>query len=136
MRNTTRSLTQVVASVGRTAPILVLSLGYLSFVFHVLDAGFWNAGIGEWLDPYFINFLLEHWHVTLSGLTNPASPPMYFPARGTLGYSHGLILYAPFYMAARTFLHPFQAYNVMLFLVLETGIMCLYSCSAGFCGCA
>ena len=116
----------MIASVGRTAPILLLSLGYLSFVFHLLDARFWTAGIGEWLDPYFINFLLEHWHVSVSGLTDPASPPMYFPVRGTLGYSHGLILYAPFYMAARTFLHPFQAYNVMLFLVLETGILCLY----------
>jgi hypothetical protein len=126
VRKTTRSQTQVVASVGRTAPILVLSLGYLSFVFHVLDGRLWNAGIGEWLDPYFINFLLEHWHVSVSGLTDPASPPMYFPVPGTLGYSHGLILYAPFYMAARKFLHPFQAYNVMLFLVLETGIMCLY----------
>ena len=126
MRNTTRSRTQIVARVGRTAPILVLSLWYLSFVFHVLDARWWNAGIGDWLDPYFINFLLEHWHVSVSGLTDPASPPMYFPVRGTLGYSHGLILYAPFYMAARTFLHPFQAYNVTLFLVLETGIMCLY----------
>ena len=92
----------------------------------MLDPRSWNAGIGEWLDPYFINFLLEHWHVSVSGLTDPASPPMYFPVGGTLGYSHGLILYAPFYMAARTFLHPFQAYNVMLFLVLETGILCLY----------
>jgi hypothetical protein len=116
----------VVTSAVRTAPILALSLGYLSFVFQVRDPRFWTAGIGEWLDPYFINFLLEHWHSSVLTLSDPASPPMYFPVRGTLGYSHGLILYAPFYMAARAFLHPFQAYNVMLFMVLETGIICLY----------
>ena len=110
----------------RSAPIVALSLGYLCFVFHALDARFWAAGIGEWLDPYFINFLLEHWHTSLLALSDPTSPPMYLPVRGTLGYSHGLILFVPFYMAARAFLHPFQAYNVMFFLVLETGIICLY----------
>jgi hypothetical protein len=51
---------------------------------------------------------------------------MYFPAQGTLGYLHGLILYVPFYMAARAFLHPFQAYNVTLLFVLEIGILSLY----------
>ena len=51
---------------------------------------------------------------------------MYFPVRGTLGYSHGLILYAPVYMAVRSFLDPFQAYNVTVFLVLATGALCLY----------
>jgi hypothetical protein len=126
VRKHTWRLTPIVGTAIRTAPILVLSLGYLSFVFQVLDPRFWTAGIGEWLDPYFINFLLEHWHVSVSALSDPASPPMYFPIRGTLGYSHGLILYVPFYMAARAFLHPFQAYNVMLFVVLEAGIICLY----------
>ena len=44
---------------------------------------------------------------------------MYFPAHGTLGYSHGLIGYAPFYILARPFLHPFQAAALTLFLVIE-----------------
>jgi hypothetical protein len=119
-------LTRWATSALRTAPILALSVAYLSFVFQVRAGRFWSAGIGEWLDPYFINFLLEHWHASVLSLSNPASPPMFFPIPGTLGYSHGLILYVPFYMAARAFLHPFQAYNVMLFLVIETGIICLY----------
>ena len=126
VRETTGTLRQVVSGAIRTAPILALSLGYLSFVFQVFDARFWTAGIGEWLDPYFINFLLEHWSASVFALSDPTSPDMYFPVRGTLGYSHGLVLYVPFYMAARAFLHPFQAHNVMLFLVLETGIICLY----------
>jgi hypothetical protein len=51
---------------------------------------------------------------------------MYLPVPKTLGYSHGLILYAPFYVAVRPFLHPYQAYSLSLFLVMETGILCLY----------
>ena len=51
---------------------------------------------------------------------------MYFPVGKTLGYSHGLILYTPFYGIGRLFLHPFQAYNVTLLVVIETGILCLY----------
>ena len=82
--------------------------------------------MGDWIDPYFINFLLEHWYRSVLRLTNPASPPMYFPTRGTLGYSHGLILFAPFYAAVRPFLHPFQAYNATVFLVLNTGTIGFY----------
>ena len=51
---------------------------------------------------------------------------MFFPAPRTLGYSHGLMLFVPFYLAARLFLHPFQAYTMGLVLVMETGIICLY----------
>src|SRR5262249_1311484 len=36
------------------------------------------------------------------------------------------ILYAPFYVPVRLFFHPFHAYSLTLFLVLETGILCLY----------
>jgi hypothetical protein len=43
-----------------------------------------------------------------------------------LGYSHGLILYAPFYFVVRPFLHPFVAHNATIFLVIECGIVCLY----------
>jgi hypothetical protein len=51
---------------------------------------------------------------------------MYFPVEKTLGYSHGLVLYAPFYIASRLFSHPFRAHTVTLFAVMEVGIVCLY----------
>ena len=51
---------------------------------------------------------------------------MYFPARGALGYSHGLVLFAPFYVAVRPWLHPLQAYNATVFLVLTIGTICFY----------
>ena len=106
--------------------LLVTSAAYLAYVFRFAEGTFWTTGAGDWIDPYFLNALLEHWYRSVASLADPASPPMYFPVGKTLGYSHGLILYAPFYGIGRLFLHPFQAYNVTLLLVIETGIVCLY----------
>jgi hypothetical protein len=78
------------------------------------------------MDPYFINYLLEHWYQCVTTFRDPASPPMYFPVSGTLGYSHALVLYAPFYVPIRFFFHPFQAYSLTLFAVIGTGLICLY----------
>lgn len=110
----------------RASLVLVLTLWFLGGVFQVAGASFWHGGIGDWMDPYFVNYLLEHWHHSLWTLSDPSSPPMYFPASGTLGYSHGLVLFAPFYILVRPYLHPFQAYSATIFLVAETGAVCLY----------
>ena len=59
---------------------------------------------------------------------------MYFPASGTLGYSHALMLFVPFYAVPRLFLHPFIAYNLCIFLVLVTGTWCLYAILRRFAG--
>jgi hypothetical protein len=113
---------------------IVLSVSYLAHVFRLFQDAFWTRGLGDWIDPYFINVLLEHWYHSLRTLSDPSSPPMFFPTRHTLGYSHGLILYAPFYALVRLFLHPFQAYSVALFLVIEAGILCLYAVFRRFLG--
>jgi hypothetical protein len=105
---------------------LVLTVAYFSYVFQIPRDSFWQLGIGDWGDPYFINFLLEHWYNSATRLTDPASPPMYFPVKGTLGYSHGLILYAPVYIATRVLLDPLQAHNITLLLVLVAGSVSLY----------
>jgi hypothetical protein len=99
---------------------------YAGYVFQVASGAPFHAGIGDWFDPYFINFLLEHWYHSLTTFTDPTSPPMFFPARDTLGYSHGLVLYAPFYALVRPFLEPFLAESAALFLVIVTGAVCLY----------
>jgi hypothetical protein len=112
--------------VVRAAAVLALSLSYLAYVFHLVSRRFWTYGIGDWLDPSFINYLLEHWRHSLAHLNDPSSPPMYFPARHTLGYSHSLILYVPFYIAMRAFANPLIADNLTVFLVIECGIICLY----------
>jgi hypothetical protein len=114
------------ARVGRGLVLLGLSLGYLTYLFQPFRSAFWDTGMGDWMDPYFINYLLEHWYQSLASFHDPASPPMYHPVRHTLGYSHALILYVPFYVAFRLFSHPFVAYSLTLAAVLETGIVCLY----------
>ena len=92
-----------------------------------MPSGDWSRkGLGDWIDPYFINSLLEQWWYSLTHLQSPASPPVFFPARGTLGYSHSLVLYAPLYTLARVWLHPFTAYTATLFAIVEIGTLSLY----------
>lgn len=118
---------ETISKGGRALIVLAISLSYLTYVFRPFDPAFWNTGLGDWMDPYFINYLLEHWYQSLRSLEDPASPPMYFPVRHTLGYSHALILYALFYAPIRLLVHPFQAYSLTLLAVMEVGILCLYA---------
>lgn len=106
--------------------VIALSVAYFGMLFRLADASFWSSGLGDWQDPYLLNFLLEHWYRSAQRLTDPVSPPMFFPAAGALGYSCSLILYAPFYFVVRPFLHPFQAYGLTLFLLAQAGTACLY----------
>lgn len=105
----------------RGAAVALVSAGYFAFVFQAHTPLPYNSGLGDWIDPYLINVLLEHWYRSLLTLSDPASLPMYFPASGTLGYSSSLILFALFYVPLRFFLHPFQTYTLALFLILEVG---------------
>ena len=115
-----------VSRTARATVVVGLTLGYAGAVFQVWTPRFWNAGLGDWIDPYFINSLLEWWYSSLARLENPASPPVFYPTPGTLGYSHGLVLYVPFYVPLRWLLHPFQAYNLAILLVVVTGTLSLY----------
>ena len=103
-----------------------MSFAYFGYVFQVHRETFTTAGLSEWLDPYLLNLLAEHWYHSLLTLGDPSSPIMFFPKTGTIGYSTSLVLFAPFYVVVRPFLHPFTAYTVSLFLVVETGVLCLY----------
>ena len=102
-----------------------VTVTYMGAVFQAGSRAFWTAGLGDPLDPYFINSLLEWWYYALRRLESPASPPVFYPVEGTLGYSHGLILFVPFYAPLRPLLHPFQAYNLAILLVVVTGTLCL-----------
>jgi hypothetical protein len=116
---------EVPAALG-VVSLLVLSAVYLDYVFR-LRTGIWlRAGLGDWQDPYFINGLLEQWRFSVLHLTNPVSPPMFFPERGTLGYSHTLAFYAPAYIVFRLLFHPFIAYTLTILFAIEAGIVGLY----------
>ena len=111
---------------GRLVLVVALPLAYFASAFRIANWKPPESGLGDWLDPYFINFLLEHWYYSISTFRNPLSPLMYFPVSGSLGYSHSLILYAPFYVVLRPFFDEFQAYTLALMLVLVTGAACLF----------
>lgn len=114
------------ARLARGTAVLTASIAYFGYVFQVRGPEFMTSGLSEWLDPYFLNMLAEHWYHSLLTLSDPSSPLMFFPKAGTIGYSCSLVLFAPFYVIVRPFLHPFTAYTVSLFLVLETGVLSLY----------
>ena len=79
----------------RAAAVLGVSLSFLSEVFGLSTPTFWQAGLGDWIDPYFINYLLEHGYHAVTTFSDPFSPPMFYPAQKTLGYSHGLLCTPP-----------------------------------------
>lgn len=111
----------------RALAVLGLSFAYFSTVFQIFRGEFWTSGMGDWMDPYFVNSLLEHWTLSITRLNDPSSPLMFFPAQKTLGYSHGLVQYAPVYLPFRALFHPFQAYNLTLFTVMVAGAVSLYA---------
>ena len=109
----------------RAAIVIGLSAWYFAGVLHLADGAWKTSGVNGWIDPYFINVILEHWRTSLLHGTSPASPPV-FPATHTLGFSHGLVLYSPFYVLARTWLPPFQAHTIALWFVMTVGTVSLY----------
>jgi hypothetical protein len=71
--------------VGRLVLVVALPLAYFASAFRIADWKPPESGLGDWMDPYFINFLLEHWYYSISTFRDPLSPLMYFPVSGTLG---------------------------------------------------
>ena len=115
------------APVVRAAVVVAATVAYLAFVFRLDEEQSRISGLGDWIDPYFINGLLEHWFHVLTSLENPATPPVFHPAPHALGYSHGLVLFAPFYVPFRFWMHPFHAYTAAIFTVVVVGVSALYA---------
>lgn len=112
---------------ARAVLVLTATIAYLGFVFRLDERAFRSAGLGDWIDPYFINGLLEHWFHVAASMANPASPPIFHPVPHVIGYSHGLVLFAPFYVPLRLWLHPFLAYTGAIFAVMLVGTAALYA---------
>ncbi len=112
----------------------MLSVAYFAYAFQLGSGEPARSGLGDWVDSYFINYLLEHWRYSLLHFTSPASPLMFYPDTGTLGYSHGLVLYAPFYVPARLFFDPFVAETAAIFAVMVLGAISLYAMLRQFIG--
>ena len=77
---------------------------------------------GDIGDARFINFILEHWLQVFRGNDAWLSPPMFYPEKGTLGYSESFFLFVPPYIVARAIgLTLYQSYTVVLAVVLLAG---------------
>ena len=61
---------------ARALLLLAVSIGYFGYVFQVQSPAFMTSGLSEWLDPYFLNLVAEHWYHSLLTLSDPASPLM------------------------------------------------------------
>ena len=68
-------------------------------------------------DSRFIAFLLEHWNNVLQGRADWRSPPIFWPVRGTLAYSDGLVAMGVVHAALRTEFGVFAAMNAQLILL-------------------
>ena len=62
------------ASMWKDVAFAAAAAAYLAFVFQLGTSAFRTAGMGDWIDPYFLNYLLEQWSVSLRTLADPASP--------------------------------------------------------------
>ena len=82
---------------------LALVMGALGIALvyrHQFSSGF-DLFPGPRGDTRLIAYLCEHWYQTLQGRATLLSPAMFYPARGTLGYSDVLLLFVPPYSLLR-----------------------------------
>ena len=68
---------------------------------HQFSSGF-DLFPGPRGDTRLTAYLCEHWYRVLKGKVAWLSPAMFFPAKGTLGYTDALLLFAPPYALLRT----------------------------------
>jgi hypothetical protein len=80
--------------------LLILALGLWHF-YGWAGSDFWDRMPGDRGDGRFIPFCLEHEYQSLRGNGSFASPPFFYPAKGTLGYSDVLLGFLPFYSSFR-----------------------------------
>jgi len=78
---------------------------------------FWDRVPGDRVDGRFVTFCLEHEYRSMRGQGDIASPPIFYPTRGALGFSDALIGYLPFYSVFRSLgLNPFSAMHLVLWV--------------------
>ncbi len=71
--------------------------------------------IGGGADPRLIHTVCEHWLQVFGGHADVASPHIFWPQQGTLGYTDAMFAHGALYALARCLgVEMFQAYNFML----------------------
>jgi hypothetical protein len=84
--------------------------------------------LGDDGDARFNGVILEHWFQVIRGDATWHSPSFYYPAKGVLGYSDGLILYAPIYATIRfAGADPYLALTQTVLLLPIIGYLALFA---------
>lgn len=85
-------------------------------VYHSQIASGFDLFPGPRGDTRLTAYLVEHWYKALSGHATLISPAMFYPVKGTLGYTDVLIAYVLPYSALR--LSGFDIFSAMAFAVI------------------
>jgi hypothetical protein len=130
--------------IRRLVPWLFALLAGLigTWQFHIVQfASHFDLFPGDRGDARLVTFLLEHWYQVFRGAESWLSPPMFYPARGVMGYADLLIGYAvPFsilrmfgmgmFEAAETVVIVFNLLNYLVCYVLLKKILRFNSLAA------
>jgi hypothetical protein len=95
------------------------ALVFRGWLFSGLDGAF-----GDEEDGYLALALIEHWHHVLSGAAHWADPIIFFPERGTLGYTDAFFLYGIVHAPLRLIgVDTFTAYMLVMAGLAVVGIV-------------
>ena len=102
--------------ISRLIPFLLCLVGTFVYHRHSILSGL-DLVQADTNDSRFITSILEHWFAVARGIANWNSPLMFYPEKGTLGYSDFLLGYAILYVPARFIgLQPHVALNVVVII--------------------
>ncbi len=100
--------------------LVIGALGIALVYRHQFSSGF-DLFRGPRGDTRLIAYLCEHWYQALQGRAALLSPAMFYPAKGTLGYSDVLLLFVPPYSLLRGL--GYDIFTALAFTVIGFNIL-------------
>jgi hypothetical protein len=109
---------------------LVVAAGLLGgAVFHLMEVvSRFDLVFADRGDVRFVAFLCEHWYQSLTGPARLASPSMFHPVEGTLGYSEALLGYALPYSLLRAL--GLDMFSALQAVVVAFNVLAYLACYA------
>src|SRR5262245_37299307 len=113
---------------GLLAWLFVMAAGALATwqVYHFQFGSGLDLFPGPRGDTRLTAYLLEHWYQAMSGHADLVSPAMFYPVKGTLGFTDLFLIYVPGYSMLR-----FLGYDIFMSLAL----MVIFFCYLNFVAC-
>jgi hypothetical protein len=95
--------------------VLIWLVGAAFFFRAEWSSGF-RLGAGDSHDTVQLTALMEHWYHVLLGEASWRNPAIFYPLKGVLGWSDGLVLFQVFYA-------PLRALGLDMFLAAEVSVI-------------